>query len=117
MNSVHFDRWGNMWVGTQNGLDKFDPNTKTFKTYQEPDGLAGNVVSCILEDKRGLLWMGTNNGLSSFDVQSERFQNFSAADGLPGPDLRAGVHAMRAQAGRCSSVVSAAPRPSIPAEL
>ena len=24
VNSVHFDRSGTMWVGTQNGLDKFD---------------------------------------------------------------------------------------------
>jgi signal transduction histidine kinase/ligand-binding sensor domain-containing protein len=87
VNSVHFDRSGNMWIGTQNGLDKFEPGTKTFKTYFEQNGLAGDVVSCILEDKHGVLWMGTNNGLSSFDPQSQRFRNFSAADGLPGPDL------------------------------
>jgi hypothetical protein len=87
VNSVHFDRSGNMWVGTQNGLGKFDPSTGTFKAYYKRDGLAGDVMSCILEDKRTLLWMSTNNGLSSFDPRSQRFQNFSAADGLPGPDL------------------------------
>jgi signal transduction histidine kinase len=87
VNSVHVDRLGDMWVGTQDGLDKFDPQTGTFKTYYQQDGLAGDVVGCILEDKRGLLWMSTNNGLSNFDPQSQRFRNFSAADGLPGPDL------------------------------
>jgi signal transduction histidine kinase/ligand-binding sensor domain-containing protein len=87
VNSIHFDRSGNLWVGTQNGLDRFDPGTGTFKTLYERDGLAGDVVSCILEDQRGLLWMSTNNGLSSFDPESQRFRNFSAADGLPGPDL------------------------------
>jgi ligand-binding sensor domain-containing protein/signal transduction histidine kinase len=87
VNSVHFDHRGTLWVGTQNGLDKFSPATGTFQNYFERDGLAGAVVSCILEDKRGVLWMGTNNGLSSFDPQGERFQNFSAADGLPGQDL------------------------------
>jgi ligand-binding sensor domain-containing protein/signal transduction histidine kinase len=87
VNSVQFDRSGDMWVGTQNGLDKFDQRTGTFKTFYEQDGLAGDVVSCILEDRHGLLWMSTNNGLSSFDPKSQRFQNFSAADGLPGPDL------------------------------
>ena len=88
VNSIHFDRTDHMWVGTQNGLDAFDPNTGTFKAYYEQDGLGGDVVSCILEDKGGgRLWMSTNNGLSSFDPRSQKFQNFSAADGLPGRDL------------------------------
>ena len=87
VNSVHFDHRGTLWLGTQNGLDRFDPAAGTFQNYYEKDGLAGDVVSCILEDQHGVLWMGTNNGLSSFDPQSQRFQNFSAADGLPGQDL------------------------------
>jgi len=87
VNSVFFDHLGTLWVGTQDGLDKFDPVTGTFKNYFEQDGLAGAVVSCILEDKHGVLWMSTNNGLSGFDPKAERFQNFSAADGLPGQDL------------------------------
>jgi PAS domain S-box-containing protein len=87
INSVHFDRSGIMWVGTQDGLGKFDPKTSRFKTYYEQDGLSGNVVSCILEDERGNLWMSTNNGLSVFDPSKQTFKNYSAADGLPGADL------------------------------
>jgi ligand-binding sensor domain-containing protein/signal transduction histidine kinase len=85
--SVFFDHVGRMWLGTQNGFDRFDPNTGTAKVYYEKDGLAGNVVSCILEDERGTLWMGTNNGLSNFNPETEKFKNYSVADGLPGPDL------------------------------
>ena len=59
VNSVRLDHSGNMWVGTQNGLDKFNPSTGTFKAYYEQDGLAGDVVSCILEDKRLLGWAPT----------------------------------------------------------
>jgi signal transduction histidine kinase/streptogramin lyase len=87
VNSVHFDHSGTMWVGTQDGLDKFDPKTGRFKTYYEQDGLSGNVVSCILEDERGNLWMSTNNGLSMFHPAKQTFKNYSAADGLPGADL------------------------------
>ena len=87
VNSVHFDHSGTMWVGTQDGLGKFDPKTGRFKTYYEQDGLSGNVVSCILEDERGNLWMSTNNGLSVFDPAKQTFKNYSAADGLPGADL------------------------------
>jgi ligand-binding sensor domain-containing protein/signal transduction histidine kinase len=87
VNSIYFDHFGVMWVGTQNGLDRFDSTTGSFKTYYEQDGLAGNVVSCILEDGLGNLWMGTNSGLSSFNPREQTFRNFSAADGLAGPDL------------------------------
>jgi PAS domain S-box-containing protein len=87
VNSVHFDHSGTMWVGTQQGLDKFDSATGTFKSYYEQDGLSGNAVSCILEDQRGSLWMSTNNGLSVFDPSNQTFKNYSAADGLPGADL------------------------------
>ncbi len=87
VNSVHFDRSGTMWVGTQNGLGKFDPKTGGFKSYYEENGLSGNVVSCILEDERGNLWMSTNNGLSVFDPAKQTFKNYSVADGLPGADL------------------------------
>jgi len=87
VNSVHFDHSETMWVGTQDGLDRFDTKTGRFKTYYEEDGLSGNVVSCILEDERGNLWMSTNNGLSVFDPSKQTFKNYSAADGLPGADL------------------------------
>jgi PAS domain S-box-containing protein len=87
VNSVLFDHSGTMWVGTQDGLGKFDPRTATFKTYYEQDGLSGNAVSCILEDQQGSLWMSTNNGLSAFDPAKQTFKSYSAADGLPGADL------------------------------
>ena len=87
VNSVYFDHSGGMWVGTQNGLDKFEPQTGTFTIYGERDGMAGTVVSCILEDGRGRLWMSTNEGVSSFDPLTKRFNNYTSADGLPGADL------------------------------
>jgi ligand-binding sensor domain-containing protein len=87
VNSVHFGHSGTMWVGTQDGLDKFDPKTGRFTTLYQPDGLPGDVVSCILEDERGNLWMSTNDGLSKFDPLRQAFKNYSAAAGLPGADL------------------------------
>lgn len=87
VNSVFFDLSGAIWVGTQDGLEKFDRSTGTFKTYYEHDGLSGNVVSCILEDEKRNLWISTNNGLSKFNVSTQIFERYSTADGLPGSDL------------------------------
>lgn len=87
VNSVHFDRSGAMWLGTQNGLDKFDSKTSKLRVYTKQDGLAGNVVGCILEDDGGNLWMSTNDGISQFNIASKSFRNYSIDDGLPGRDL------------------------------
>lgn len=87
VNSVHFDRSGTMWVGTQNGLDKFDPQTGMFSAITQQDGLPGNAVGCILEDNDGKLWMSTNNGVARFNPETKQFTNFSTAEGLPGPNL------------------------------
>ena len=87
VNSVHFDRSGTMWVGTQNGLDKFNPQTGSFSAFTQRDGLPGNAVGCILEDNNSNLWMSTNNGVAQFDSESKTFRNFSTAEGLPGPNL------------------------------
>jgi PAS domain S-box-containing protein len=87
VNSVHFDRYGTMWVGTQNGLDKFDSKTGTFTVYTQRDGLPGNAVGCILEDDHSNLWMSTNKGIAKFDPRSASVNSYSTAEGLPGPDL------------------------------
>ncbi len=87
VNSVHFDRSGTMWVGTQNGLDKFDSKAGTFTVYTQRDGLPGNAIGCILEDDHSNLWMSTNNGIARFDPQSAAVNSYSTAEGLPGPDL------------------------------
>jgi ligand-binding sensor domain-containing protein/signal transduction histidine kinase len=87
VNSVHIDRSGTAWVGTQHGLDKLDAATGRFTSFTQRDGLAGNAVGCILEDKNANLWMSTNNGVARFNSRSETFTNFSVADGLPGSNL------------------------------
>jgi signal transduction histidine kinase/streptogramin lyase len=87
VNSVHLARSGEIWVGTQNGLDKLDEKTGKFRAYYTKNGLSGNVVSCILEDDRDQLWMGTNNGVSTLDPKTLKFTTYSSADGLPGQDL------------------------------
>ena len=85
--TVHIDRSGAIWVGTQGGLDQLDPKTGTFKAYNERENLPSSTVTCVLEDKRGNLWMSSNQGLSKFDPKNGTFKRYTVADGLPGNDL------------------------------
>ncbi len=81
--SVLEDSKHRLWVGTQEGgLLLFDTKTGRYKRYSTTDGLPGNTVLRLLEDKNGDLWMSTYNGLSRFDVEGHLFMNFSENDGL-----------------------------------
>jgi PAS domain S-box-containing protein len=71
-----------VWIGTQNGLNRFNPMTGTFKRYFKEDGLSDNVIKGLVLDKSGMLWVTTNNGVSQFDRKQEIFKNFTKSDGL-----------------------------------
>ncbi|MFP5436948.1 MAG: two-component regulator propeller domain-containing protein [Bacteroidia bacterium] len=81
--SVLEDSKHRLWVGTQEGgLLLFDRKTGAYKRFSTAEGLPGNTILRLLEDRNGDLWMSTYNGLSRFDVESNLFMNFSVNDGL-----------------------------------
>lgn len=81
--SVLEDKNHRLWVGTQEGgLLLFDRKKGTYQRFSTTDGLPGNTVLRLLEDKNGDLWMSTYNGLSRFDIKGNLFMNFSVNDGL-----------------------------------
>ncbi len=76
-----------IWVGTLEGLNMFDPATKTFRTFRTEDGLPHNTILTILEDNSGNLWMSTPNGISNLSISDDNqyiFKNYDESDGLQG---------------------------------
>ena len=77
--AVRQDRYGFMWFGTQNGLNKYDGFS--FTVYQNVPGdstsISDNWITSILEDHSGTLWVGTRNGgLNRFDRATETFTRY-----------------------------------------
>jgi signal transduction histidine kinase/ligand-binding sensor domain-containing protein/DNA-binding response OmpR family regulator len=55
-------RDGYLWVGTQEGLRRFDGvRFVPFRASNTP-GFLGHVVRCLYEDREGNLWIGTDAG-------------------------------------------------------
>jgi signal transduction histidine kinase/ligand-binding sensor domain-containing protein len=71
-----------VWIGTHDGLNRFNPITGSFKRYYEKDGLISIVIRGLVLDKSGALWVTTNKGVSQFDYKQSKFKNFTKADGL-----------------------------------
>ena len=76
-----------IWIGTQNGLQRFNIDTKEFQTYLIEDGLPSNSIYSINSADK-YLWVGTSNGLARFDYETEKFHSYSVANGLPDPQFR-----------------------------
>jgi len=59
---VHQDHAGFLWVGTQNGLFRYDGNR--FVAFSRAEGLPSNRIDSLQEAIDGVLWVGTRNGLA-----------------------------------------------------
>lgn len=73
------DKYGFMWFGTQDGLNRYDGYN--FKTFTREDGnknsLSNNYLWAIHEDEEGVLWLGSfGGGLSRFDPSVESFVHY-----------------------------------------
>jgi ligand-binding sensor domain-containing protein/two-component sensor histidine kinase len=69
-----------LWIGTGNGLNRFDPSTETFTAYYhlatQPASLTNSIVTALFEDRRGMLWIGTAAGLNRLDRTTGAFTRF-----------------------------------------
>jgi len=59
--STQRDRKGRLWIGTESGLDWFEPNSITLRHWQQPGISSVRALSLAL-DPAGNLWMGSGAG-------------------------------------------------------
>ena len=79
--SITQDKDGFIWIGTTDGLNRFDG--LTFKVYKadvsNPIALASNYVNALHTDNQGTLWVATKGGLQFYDQNQDRFIHYNIA--------------------------------------
>ncbi len=90
VSSIAEDDFGNLWVGTYNGLNKFNPQKpangflKYFYDKNNSNSLSDNIIWSVtpstLENKK--LWIGTSKGLTALNTETLTFSRIK----IPNPD-------------------------------
>lgn len=76
INSIAKEKNGFVWIGTNNGLNKFDG--KEVKVYNKQNSaLTSDDISDVLIDKNNQIWIATSGGgLYFYDVSLDKFRKF-----------------------------------------
>jgi len=76
--SVYMDRYDHVWLGTWDGLDRYDGSA--IKVYKPDPFLKGtisnNVIRNFLEDGYGNLWVITHQGINKYNRTTDSFQTY-----------------------------------------
>ena len=73
------DSRGFMWLGTRNGLNKYDGYTFTIykNNIEDANSLSNDRIADLLEDEDGNIWIATiDGGLDMFDWKHEKFIHY-----------------------------------------
>lgn len=80
INCFYEDQRGFIWIGTKDGLNRYDGNE--FKVYRpdiaDSNSISGSDIYVLIEDNDYNLWIGTENGLCQFNYNHKKFTNYKS---------------------------------------
>ncbi|HEV7781725.1 MAG TPA: two-component regulator propeller domain-containing protein, partial [Chitinophagaceae bacterium] len=70
----HKDRKGFMWIGTRNGLNRYDGHSFTLFRPAAGNSISNEVINDIAEDSHGRIWVATMEGLNIYNPATNTWE-------------------------------------------
>lgn len=83
--ALEYDTSGNLWIGYNNGLDRFDGSRFIRYRYDRNNlkGISSNTIRHIYRDRSGTMWFGTvGGGLSRYIKETDQFEHLTKRNGI-----------------------------------
>ncbi|MBN1180981.1 MAG: hypothetical protein JXB49_01750 [Bacteroidales bacterium] len=79
VNALCYDEKGFIWIGTDEGLNRFDGYVlRAFHSYStDTASTISDQVFALLADTEGFLWIGYNDRLERLDLETEEYSTIS----------------------------------------
>lgn len=78
--SIIQDSYGFIWLGTRNGLNRYDGvSMKLYNCYDETLQHGNQVISALFEDNHRQLWVGTDDGVYIQELLPGSFRSLMPA--------------------------------------
>ncbi|MGQ7946732.1 hybrid sensor histidine kinase/response regulator transcription factor [Flavobacterium sp. WC2509] len=91
INCIYEDKSGIIWIGSGNGLDKYDPLHNRFSNLSTDNQFPKSPVVAILEDDKGYLWISHKMGISRLHKKSLKVRTYTLQDGLQSNEFSCGA--------------------------
>jgi ligand-binding sensor domain-containing protein/signal transduction histidine kinase len=77
------DRSGKIWIGADEALYRYDPETERFSHLQFAPGMLQGVVRNVNQDRSGMIWLSTSRGLTRYNPANGETARFLHNDSDP----------------------------------
>ncbi len=85
---IYEDINGTIWVASQRGLNKFNPEKQQFELIHDTTGLIGDGIRQVFGDDKGNLWLShITKGLIRYQPDSRKIKIYNRSDGMPFDDM------------------------------
>ncbi len=85
--AMTLDHQGNIWIGTNDGLTRYDAHSQSFVNFKHDEkdlaSLTSGYVTSIYQDSLGDIWVATSSGLNKWLGAERGFSHYTEANGLP----------------------------------